>query len=152
MFGKKSNVQWIIVFLFIFVFLGLIGTPLAQSQNWVAMSPYNLLWPIWSEVLSPVNPLTGLPTPLVSSINNKIVLPEQPVVAWDPSNEFAFFVYNIPPESGGGLIYLYPQKGFQFWPPDYLIDPVTGGPLPLTLPMTYTSLPLLIHKTIGRLS
>ena len=143
MFRKKSKFQWSSVILFILMIIGLIGTPLAQAQNWVSMAPYNLLWPVWTPVLSPLNPLTGLRVPLVSEVRYNTILSKQPAMLWDPSKESVYFIYNIPQDLGGGLIaYMGSEQGLQPWPPSYLINFKTGEPAPLELPRNYESLHL----------
>ncbi|MGA1825308.1 MAG: hypothetical protein ACMUIP_11670 [bacterium] len=53
------------------------------QQYWSALPPYNLLCPLWSPVLSPPDPATGVPTPLVTELTPATVLPVEPVLAWD---------------------------------------------------------------------
>jgi hypothetical protein len=108
-------------------------TPVIHSQNWAILPPYNLLWPLWSPVLSPPDPVTGAPTPLVSSITNATVLPVMPALYWDPAREYPFALYNIPAALGGGLTAFEPYYGLNPWPPSWLVDPTTGAPAPITL-------------------
>jgi hypothetical protein len=141
MLGEKKSFQCMIVCLAILAIIGIIGTPLAQAQYWQALPPYNLLWPLWSNVLSPVDAVTGLATPLLSQLTNNTILPVQPVLAWDPAQSLPWALYNIPPFLGGGLTYFSPFFGLNPWPPSYLLDSVTGLPAPITLPVGYGALP-----------
>ena len=70
---KKRILSWGIMGLFIFTTLLLIGSPMVHAQNWAPIPPYNLLWPLWSPALSPADPVTGVPTPLLSSINQQSI-------------------------------------------------------------------------------
>ncbi len=140
MFGKKCAIKFLVISFFILVVIGLIGTPLAQAQYWQALPPYNLLWPLWSPLLSPVDSLTGLATPLLSQLTNTSILPVQPVLAWDPSQSLPWALYNIPPVLGGGLTYFSPLYGMNPFPPPYLLDSLTGLPAPITLPVGFGAL------------
>jgi len=137
--GKKT-LHWGVIALVILAAIVLIGTPLAQAQYWQALPPYNLLWPLWSPALSPVDPLTGLATPLVATLSNATILPTQPALAWDPAQKFPWLLYNIPALLGGGLTYFDPFYGLNPFPAPYLLDPV-GLPLPITLPLGFGALP-----------
>ena len=110
------------------------------TVNWQAIPPYNLLWPLWSPVLSPADPVTGLATPLLPFLDNSTLLPVQPVLFWDPLRDYPFFLYNIPDIFGGGRTYFDVFYGLNPWPPSYLIDPATGLPSPITLPTGYATL------------
>ena len=141
MLGEKRSFQWVIICLAILATIGIIGTPLAQAQYWSAIPPYNLLWPLWSPALSPVDSVTGLPTPLLSQLTNSTILPVQPILAWDPAQSLPWTLFNIPPVLGGGLTYFSPFFGLNPWPPPYLTDSLTGLPAPITLPLDYGALP-----------
>lgn len=108
----------------------------AAQNNWVALPPYNTLWPLWSSVLSPVNATTGLPTPVVTSLAPKTVLPVEPGLTWNPSLAYPWLLYNTP----YGMASFDPLYGVDFWPPSSLLDSA-GAALPLTLPVDYNLLP-----------
>lgn len=131
----------------------------AGAQLWKAIPPYNVLWPLWSPVLSPPNPLTGVPTPLVSSLTASTYLPVQPALVWDPSLPYYYLLYNYVPVDGGlnELIFFDPTEGafnpayaFKIWPPASLLKAITTttlagttttiGPAAITLPTNYASL------------
>lgn len=115
-----------------------------RAQYWAAIPPYNVLWPLWSPALSPVDPITGVPTPLVTSLTRNTILPVQPGMAWDPCQPnveaFPWLLYNIPAPLGGGLVYWDVYYGMNPWPPSYMLDPVTGAPSPITLPLGWSIL------------
>jgi len=151
-----KNKKWLIltfqIMILVFIVsiagnLGLIQTAEAQPY-WASLPPYNLLWPLWSPPLSPatgpIDPLTGLPTPvpIISELSNNTVLPVQPGIAWDPTNfpkGPIWLVYNIPPSYGGGLTFFDELYGFNPWPPPYLLDSA-GVPAPIYLPLGYSTL------------
>ncbi|MGA1824919.1 MAG: hypothetical protein ACMUIP_09660 [bacterium] len=108
-----------------------------HAQYWSSLPPYNTLWPLWSSILSPIDPLTNLPTPLVSNLSSSTILPVQPVLTWDPSMPNPWLLYNSPT----GLLYYDPLFGINAWPPASFIDSATGIPLPLALPADYGTLP-----------
>ena len=141
MSGKRQSLQLGLFCLLIITVIGLLLVPLAQAQYWQAIPPYNLLWPLWSSVLSPIDSITGLATPLLTNLTNSTILPVQPVLAWDPAQSLPWALYNIPPFFGSGLAYFSPFFGLNPWPPSYLIDPLTGLPAPISLPVGYGALP-----------
>ena len=49
-----------------------------------------------------------------------------------------FLVYNTPPAFGAGLTYWDPYYGLNPWPPNYMLDPITGAPLPIALPIGWS--------------
>ncbi|MEW5804362.1 MAG: hypothetical protein AB1847_19885 [bacterium] len=108
----------------------------ATAQYWQSMPPYNVLWPLWTETLSPVNPLTGAPTPLVTSLTSSTVLPVTPSFIWDIEDAHPWFLYNAPAILGGNLYFFDPLTGFNtFPPPDHILP---GGVIvPNTLPLGY---------------
>ncbi|MCL6584356.1 MAG: hypothetical protein K6U11_12050 [bacterium] len=112
-------------------------TTISPGDTWVALPPYNTLWPLWSPPLSPVSSLTGLPQPIVTSLTPATVLPVQPGLTWDPSLGYPWLLYNTPL----GLAYFDPLAGVNLWPPRILINTITGTPITLTLPAGYTTLP-----------
>jgi hypothetical protein len=140
--GKKSLIFTVQVFMFIL--LGSLAFSSLAEAQWAALPPYNVLWPLWSPALSPKNSVTGLPTPLVTSLSNKTVLPAQPAMVWDPvanPSGAPWLVYNVPVAFGGGLTYFQDIYGFNPWPPKYLVNATTGAAAPITLPVGYQILP-----------
>ena len=129
MIQKKQMWKLLLMGIAVVVCIGLINSPLAQSQYWTNLPPYNTLWPLWSPVLSPANPLTGLPSPLVSSLTRNTVLPVQPSLTWDPRQDNPYLLYN----TLLGMAYFDPLYGVNLWPPTNLLDPILGGPLPIDL-------------------
>jgi hypothetical protein len=138
---KKGMLRWGLMGLVVIVALLLMGPPVVHAQNWVPMPPYNLLWPLWSPVLSPANPVTGIPTPLLSSLTSNTFLPVEPVMLWDPVlRDFPYMLYNIPQPLGGGMVFFDQYYGLNPWPPPYLTDSVTGLPSPIALPTGFGAL------------
>ncbi len=109
----------------------------AQVINWVALPPYETLWPLWSPALSPIDPVSGDPTPIVTNLSKNTVLPCQPGLTWDPAWQNPWLLYNTP----AGMLFYDPLYGINPWPPNYLVDPVTGLPLKIKLPSDYDYLP-----------
>ncbi len=105
----------------------------AKAQYWTALPPYNTLWPLWSPALSPIDPITEEPFPIISSLSANTVLPVQPGLTWDPAWPNPWLLYNTP----SGLLFYDPLYGINLWPPEYLFDPITGSPVPITLPGGY---------------
>jgi len=141
MFGEIKILKWGVMALVILMAAVLIGAPSAMAQYWSALPPYNLLWPLWSPALSPVDAVTGLATPLISQLTGSTRLPVQPGLAWDPARQFPWLLYNVPPILGGGLSFFDPYYGLNAWPPSSLIDSLTGLPAPLALPLGFGLLP-----------
>lgn len=101
-----------------------------NQWNWMPLPPYNTLWPLWSPALSPVNPITLLPDPIVNSLYPSTVLPVQPGLTWDALNkDYPWLLYNTPL----GMAYYDPYEGVNMWPPAHLVDPLLGTPLPIDL-------------------
>jgi hypothetical protein len=123
---------FMIVILTMVVIGGLLKDSTTEAQYWALMPPYNVLWPLWSPILSPVNPVTGLATPLVSELTASTILPVQPCLAWDPCQPLPWALYNVPPVLGGGLVFFDEVYGLHPWPPPYLQNPITGAPAPIT--------------------
>jgi hypothetical protein len=140
MIGLKRDLIWGTMVLIILSAIVLIFSPSIQAQYWTALPPYNVLWPLWSPALSPPDPLTGVPTPLITSLTNSTLLPAQPGLVWDPLQVWPWAIYNVPTAFGGGLTYFDQRYGLNPWPPSYLLDPIIGGPAPLALPLTYSLL------------
>jgi len=113
----------------LFIFLGLlvlvffIFAPIVQAQYWTALPPYNTLWPLWSPALSPVDPFTGLPTPIVNNLSPTTILPVQPGLTKAPGWGYPWLLYNTPT----GLGYFDQVYGFNMWPPSQLTFPLTLG-------------------------
>jgi len=121
--GLKNRLLFsFVVGFFMMVSITLLCTPIVEAQYWAALPPYNTLWPLWSPPLSPTNPLTGLPTPIVSNLSPNTVLPVQPALTWDPYQDEPWLLYNTPI----GMAYYDPLYGVEMWPPKYLKDPITG--------------------------
>ncbi|MEW6381738.1 MAG: hypothetical protein AB1611_19340 [bacterium] len=123
-------------FILIVVGFSLINFSSVRAQNWQALPPYNTLWPLWSPALSPVDPVTGMPTPIVSNLARTTVLPSQPGLTWDPAWPNPWLLYNTP----SGMLFYDPLYGINPWPPSYLVDPTTGAPVPISLPSGYAAL------------
>ena len=111
-----------------------------KAQYWTPLPPYNVLWPLYSLPLAPIDPVTGIATPLVSELTANTILPVQPGIAWDPCQPTPWLLYNRPPTFGGGLLWFDWQYGLNPWPPVYLTDPITGAPAPITWISTWTLL------------
>ncbi|MGA1867844.1 MAG: hypothetical protein ACMUJM_04775 [bacterium] len=143
MHRKRYNIGIIIIFT---ILVGLLFTSFAWGDYWVALPPYNVLWPLWSPPLSPVDPVTGAASPLVTSLARDTVLTVQPALIWDPASPEAnnaplpWLAYNTPAPLGGGLLIWDQYYGLRPFPPDYMIDPVSLTPLPIPLPLLYSLL------------
>jgi hypothetical protein len=131
---KESIRKMFLISLFGLICCGILYSSPAFAQYWTPLPPYNTLWPLWSPALSPVDPVSGLPTPVVSALYPSTVLPVQPGLTWDPALSYPWLLYNTPV----GMAYYDPVSGINPWPPSYLVGP--SGPLPLTLPLDYSSL------------
>ena len=144
MFRKRKFLFIVFVcicLIFSFMISQALFRPIAtEAQYWTLMPPYNVLWPLYSTPLSPIDPVTGLPTPIVSELTANTILPVQPGIAWDPCQPTPWLLYNRPPSFGGGLLWFDWQYGLNPWPPSYLKDPITGAPAPITWLGTWTTL------------
>jgi hypothetical protein len=137
MFSQKRKFYSFILALLILTGVALVSAslvqavllPTAATANWINLPPYNTLWPLWSAPLSPTNPLTGLPTPIVSNLRPSTVLPVQPGLTWDPNVKYPWLLYNTPL----GMSYYDPLYGINSWPPKYLQNSITGLPAPIDL-------------------
>ena len=155
--GKSS--KYVLIFCLFIITLFCLFPDMGMAQLWQAIPPYNVLWPLWSPILSPPNPLTGVPTPLVTSLTNSTYLPIQPAFVWDPSLPYFHLLYNYVPVdlTANELIYFDPTEGafnpvysFKAWPPASLVGVTTTttlagtvsttGPAPIALPANYASL------------
>jgi len=137
-----------IVLIFLFCLLIICYSPIGKAQNWVALPPFNTLWPLWSHALSPVDPITGLPTPIVSDLSPGTVLPVEPGLTWDPAFNYPYLLFNSP----DGLVYFNVLGGIKGgilpWPPSYLQTTFSEAgnlwtlpPVPIILPAGYAELP-----------
>jgi len=133
MFANKKGVVVFFIMVISSVVLSLVCSPALQAQNWVALPPYNTLWPLWSPALSPINPSTGLPTPIVTQLTHNTILPVQPGLTWYPQLSYPWLLYNTP----AGMAYYDPVNGINLWPPTIFM----ALSLPLTLPPDYANLP-----------
>ena len=81
MFRRCRNIILLMTVMMILC-LSCTGDAIAQggftTPLWVALPPYNVMWPLWSPALSPISPITGLTTPLLTSLTRNTVLPVQP--------------------------------------------------------------------------
>ena len=140
MHRKRWNIFLIMI---LAVLVGLAFFTNAQADYWTALPPYNVLWPLWSPALSPPDPISGVPTPLVNALTRMTILPVQPAMIWDPASPEAnngplpWLAYNAPLAFGGGLMIWDQYYGMRPFPLDYMLDPLTGGPLPIPLPLSY---------------
>ena len=140
MHRKRWNMFLIMV---LTVLMCLVFFTYAQADYWTALPPYNVLWPLWSPALSPPDPITGVPTPLVNALTRMTILPVQPAMIWDPASPGAnnaplpWLAYNAPLAFGGGLMIWDQYYGMRPFPPDYMLDPLTGVPAPIPLPLSY---------------
>ncbi|MBN2373577.1 hypothetical protein JXL19_07315 [bacterium] len=132
--------KFLILLLALLMISVLPGSRTAMAQSWQALPPYNLMWPLWSPVLSPPDPVTGIPTPLISELSRNTILPVQPVLAMNPygvaspmGDIFPYLFYNSP----GGVVFFDMIYGLNPWPPASFLDS-TGAPIPLTLPPDFT--------------
>ncbi|MGA1869328.1 MAG: hypothetical protein ACMUJM_12380 [bacterium] len=132
---KKYNKISYLILIFIFNII-IIYPSVSQAQNWIDLPPYNTLWPLWSPALSPVDSVTGLPTPLVSSLAVDTELPLMPGLTWDPSMPYPWLLYN----TLAGMAYFDPLAGINLWPAPSLLDDA-GIASPIPLPAGYADLP-----------
>jgi len=141
-FSTAKKIFWILSIICTFI---LWYQPAVRAQNWVSMPPFNVLWPLWSPALSPIDPLTGVPTPIVSELSSGTVLPVVPGIAWDPALATPYLLFNGPQ----GLVYWVDNwVPIQAWPPSNLQTSFNSGgiiytlpPTPLVLPAGYADLP-----------
>lgn len=143
MFKKK----YLILLLFFPIIMGLAFAPGVQAQNWANMPPYNLLGPLWSPTLSPPDPVTGVPTPILTELTGSTILPVQPVMAlhinsyeWPMGIIMPWFFFNGP----FGVIFFDSFYGLNLWPDPSFLD-TAGNPIAVPLPIgwSYNPLPLL---------
>ena len=129
-FFKVLLSSFSILMLICFIFVSI-----SKAQNWQPLPPYNTLWPLWSPVLSPVDDVTGLAVPVITSLAAGTVLPVEPGLTWDPSVDYPWLLYNTPV----GMAYFDPIYGVNYWPPSNLLD-ADGAPIPILLPDLYEDL------------
>ena len=130
----RKGKQFLFLVLVLCMTVSFVVASTASAQYWQNMPPYNILWPLWTEALSPINPLTGVATPLVSELTSLTQLPVQPAFVWDLEQATPWFLYNAPPLLGGNLYYFDTLTGFNtFPPPDHIPPglPIFANPLPL---------------------
>lgn len=123
--GKLQKV-YCAAFILLLILCFYFATVAHAQDYWTALPPYNTLWPLWSPALSPVDTVTGLPTPIVTSLAPTTVLPVQPGLTWSPYLNYPWLLYNTPV----GLSYFDPLYGLNFWPPT---TDIAGAALPLNL-------------------
>lgn len=133
----------------------------AQAQYWQALPPYNLLWPLWFPLLSPPDPVRGVPTPILTELSKTAILPMQPALLYDnywwtlvgPASGWPmgfktpWLFYNSPT---GLLFFDMLFYELNHFPPEKQLDPVTGAPVPVTLLAGYSLLettPSILLKT-----
>jgi len=144
MISKKNRTKIILSFSLLLALL-VLNASILWCQYWTALPPYNTLWPLWSPALSPVDLLSGLPMPIVTSLAATTVLPVQPGLTWDPSMQYPWLLYNSP---FGSLLFFDAIFGINPWPPASFTTPVptviigpAGTIVPITLPANFGSLP-----------
>ncbi len=139
---KRLQRYGIMCFVILVAILLFCATSIQAQLYWTNLPPYNLLWPLWSPALSPLDPVTKLPTPIVSTLGRNTILPIQPALAWDnvafPKGP-VWLMYNVPPAFGSGLLYWTSLYGLNPFPPSYLLTP-GGFPIPNTLAAGFTYL------------
>lgn len=140
---KEKHLLFIhIMSLILFISFTLFCTPGAAQDLWAPLPPYNVLWPLWSPVLSPPD-ASGVPTPLVTTLTSYTVLPVEPAIVWDPALPYFYILYDAP-WSSGNFYYNIATGEFITWPPGYLTttNPVTNAatPAPISLPPNYATL------------
>ncbi|MGA1865209.1 MAG: hypothetical protein ACMUHX_09120, partial [bacterium] len=61
MFKERKFLLLLLIIMVFTIMLsaGLFINSAPKAQYWALMPPYNVLWPLWSPALSPINPLTG---------------------------------------------------------------------------------------------
>ncbi|MGA1824673.1 MAG: hypothetical protein ACMUIP_08405 [bacterium] len=126
---SKKTANKLFIFFMLLLFTCMCNASLVKAQTWAALPPYNTLWPLWSPILSPANPLTGFPIPIVSSLTSDTILPIQPCLTLDPRRDYPYLLYN----TLLGMAYFDPLYGVNLWPPSNLLDPILGTPLPINL-------------------
>ncbi len=133
--AKKLFLNYLVLSFAVMFFMA----PTVSAQYWANMGPYNVLWPLWSEALSPIDPITGIATPLVTSLTSTTQLPVMPAFVWDIEQTTPWFLYNAPQSLGGALYYFDSLTGFNtFPPPDHLLP--GGGIFANPLPLGYGNL------------
>ncbi|MGA1869450.1 MAG: hypothetical protein ACMUJM_13000 [bacterium] len=135
MLYRNFNKLVLIIFSILFLIFFSLTSGIYAQENWTALPPYNTLWPLWSQVLSPYDAITGIRTPIVTSLESSVKLPVEPAITWDPSLAYPWLLYNTPV----GMAYFDPLYGINFWPPEGFLD-ATGAPLPIALPNFYSIL------------
>lgn len=134
--------KFLILLLSFFIITGLLIGSMVMAQFWTNLPPYNILWPLWSPTLSPPDPITGVPTPLITELSSSTILPVQPVLGMNPytiespmGDLFPYLFYNSP----GGVVFFDLFYGLNPWPPPNFLD-AAGAPVPLALPIGWSYL------------
>jgi len=116
------------------VIAGMTVPDLVHAAYWSALPPYNVLWPLWSPALSPGSPAT----PLLTELTKSTLLPVQPGLIWDYRQAQPWPIYNAPAALGSYLLFFDTFYGLNPWPPSTYVDPITGVPIPISLPLGYS--------------
>jgi hypothetical protein len=137
--------KYLILIVAFSIMMGLFFSHSVQAQNWQALPPYNILWPLWSPALSPPDPITGVPSPLITELTSSTILPVQPALglnpnaySWPMSIVMPWFFFNGP----FGVEFFDVLYGLNPWPPPSFLDAATGAPIPITLPLLFSLSPL----------
>ncbi len=152
---KEKRFYLILIFTLAIIFS---VSQMTRAAYWQALPPYNLLWPLWSPLLSPPDLVTGAATPILTELSKTTILPMQPVLAYDPywwtlagpatgwpmGFQPPWLFYNGPT----GLLFFDVLYGLNPFPPPKYVDPVTGAPIPISLLAGYS----LIEPTTATLS
>lgn len=143
----KNNLKRNIFFRFLLILAigSFICVNISFAQNWQALPPYNTLWPLWSAALSPADPVTGLPSPLVNNLASDTILPVMPGLTWDPAIAYPWLLYNSPT----GMLYFDPLFGVNSWPPKGFVHGNTA--VPIALPPGYSALAPTPYSTLKTL-
>ena len=129
---KERKMVVLLYFLIILFIAGLIIPDLINAAYWASLPPYNLMWPLWSPALSPGG------VPLLTELTKNTLLPLQPGLVKDPFKALPWVLYNTPLALGGGMLYFDLNYGLNPFPPSYLLDPATGVPNPIALPLGWS--------------
>ena len=145
---KKNFFQYCLLVGFVCIISFCIFFTKLEAQLWQALPPYNVLWPLWSPVLSPPDPVTGIPTPLVTELDKNTLLPVQPAFIWNPDLPYYNIIYNTLSSYGAPTLMYWDNTEFapigvwngaifQRWPPSYLLQTIEPYPgIYITIPDT----------------
>lgn len=126
--NKRKNLLLCLLILIISIIFFMNSS--VSAQWWESIPPYNLLWPLFVPELSPVDALSGLPTPIVNTLQRDTVLPKWPVWVWNPNRSYPYFLFNGPWTSNLQFYDYY--SGFHPFP-----DPTNVTIPPITLPANW---------------